>query len=123
MCTSLVQVLKGYVGDPSDNADWISSALNMVDQKDFDILGKRGSRPLELATLRLQNMRQIVTQWNKLAPPDKELITQQGGTLVFEGRDKIYSYKDKASDLGYEGAGYYIRDTSRFLHLCPQLSH
>lgn len=69
------------------------------DPKEFDFLGTRGSRPLEVATLRLQNMRQIVTKWNKLAPPDKELITQQGGTVVFEGRDKIYSYKDKASLL------------------------
>lgn len=67
--------------------------------KEFDFLGTRGSRPLEVATLRLQNMRQIVTKWNKLAPPDKELITQQGGTVVFEGRDKIYGYKDKASLL------------------------
>lgn len=88
-------VLKGYVGDPDANADWISSALSMVDNKEFDFLGTRGSRPLEVATLRLQNMRQIVTKWNKLAPPDKELITQQGGTLVFDGTDKIYSYKDK----------------------------
>lgn len=98
-----MQVLKGYVGDPEANADWISSALNMVDKKEFDILGKRGSRPLELATLRLQNMRQIVTKWNKLAPPDKELITQQGGTVVFEGREKIYSYKDKVSSSHFFG--------------------
>lgn len=88
------------MGDPEANADWISSALSMVDNKEFDILGSRGSRPLELATLRLQNMRQIVTKWNKLAPPNKELITQQGGTLVFEGREKIYDYKDKVG--GYE---------------------
>lgn len=67
----------------------------MVDNKEFDFLGTRGSRPLEVATLRLQNMRQIVTKWNKLSPPDKELITQQGGTVVFEGRNKIYGYKDK----------------------------
>lgn len=94
---SIFQVLKGYVGDPNANADWISSALSMVDNKEFDFLGTSGSRPLELATLRLQNMRQIVTKWNKLSPPDKELLTQQGGTVVFEGRNKIYSYKDKVS--------------------------
>lgn len=69
----------------------------MVDNKEFDFLGTRGSRPLEVATLRLQNMRQIVTKWNKLSPPDKELITQQGGTVVFEGRNRIYGYKDKVS--------------------------
>lgn len=44
-------------------------------------------------------MRQIVTKWNKLAPPDKELITQQGGTVVFEGRNNIYSYRDRVSLL------------------------
>lgn len=73
----------------------------MVDNKEFDFLGTQGSRPLEVATLRLQNMRQIVTKWNKLAPPNKELITQQGGTVVFEGRDTVYSYKDKARSLVY----------------------
>ncbi|CAM9256906.1 unnamed protein product [Ascophyllum nodosum] len=88
-------VLKGYTGDRDENAEWILSSLNIVDQDKFDVLGNRGSRPFELATLRLQNMRQIVTQWNRLSPPDKNLITQQGGTIVFEGRDKIFSYEDK----------------------------
>lgn len=88
-------VLKGYVGDPNANTDWISSAMTIVDNKEFEILGNKGARPLELATLRLQNMRQIVTKWNKLAPPNKELITQQGGTVVFRGREPIYSFKDK----------------------------
>lgn len=69
--------------------------MTIVDNKEFKILGSKGARPLELATLRLQNMRQIVTKWNKLAPPNKELITQQGGTVVFQGREPIYSFKDK----------------------------
>ena len=91
-------MLKGYTGDRDENAEWILSSLNIVDQDKFDVLGNRGSRPFELATLRLQNMRQIVTQWNRLSPPDKNLITQQGGTIVFEGRDKIFSYEDKARE-------------------------
>lgn len=72
--------------------------MTIVDHKDFEVLGKQGARPLELATLRLQNMRQIVTKWNKLAPPNKELITQQGGTVVFEGRAPIYFFKDKVRE-------------------------
>lgn len=99
-------MLKGYTGDPNDNSDWILSSLNIVGKKEFDVVGTRGSRPFELATLRLQNMRQIVTQWNKLSPPDKELITQQGGTIVFEGRENIYSYKDKASDSNASFLGF-----------------
>lgn len=91
----MLQVFKGYVGDSKANVEWVSSALNIVEQREFDKLGTRGSRPFELATLRLQNMRQIVTKWNDLAPPNKELITQQGGTIVFDGREAIYIFKDK----------------------------
>lgn len=90
-----MKVLRGYVGDPRANADWMSSAMSIVDNKKFDKLGQRGARPFQLATLRLQNMQQILTKWNKLAPPDKELITQQGGTLVFRGKDVVFKYKDK----------------------------
>ncbi|CAM9281282.1 unnamed protein product, partial [Choristocarpus tenellus] len=88
-------VLRGYTGDRSANADWTSTALSIVSKSEFDVLGKQGSRPFELAMLRLQNMRQILSKWNLLSPPDKELITQQGGTLVFEGNQVIYRFKDK----------------------------
>lgn len=90
-----MKVLKGYTGDRSANVEWISSAMTIANHKDFDMLGKQGARPLELATLRLQNMQQILTKWNQLSPPNKELITQQGGTVVFDGKEAIYSFKDK----------------------------
>ncbi|CAN0024828.1 unnamed protein product, partial [Discosporangium mesarthrocarpum] len=89
------RVLRGYTGDQSYNAEWMSTAMSIVSNSEFDFLGKEGSRPLELATLRLQNMRQILSKWNLLSPPDKELITQQGGTIVFEGKKAIYEFKDK----------------------------
>lgn len=73
--------------------------MTIVDNKEFNKLGTRGARPLELATLRLQNMREILTKWDKLSPPNKELITRQGGTVVFQGKDVIYSFKDKVSVL------------------------
>lgn len=37
----------------------------------------------------------IIPNWDKLAPPNKELITQQGGVLIFEGRKLIKRFDDK----------------------------
>lgn len=72
-------VLKGYVGDADADASWIASTLQMVDARRFDVLGERGARPFEVATVRLQNMREIVARWDSLSPPNKDLITWQGG--------------------------------------------
>ena len=69
--------------------------LEMVDKSRFDTLGTQGARPFEVATVRLQNMMQIQKRWQALSPPDKELITQQGGTLIFDGRDLVWRFDDK----------------------------
>ncbi len=93
-------VLKGYVGDKTADASWTSSYLNkeaggLVDRSAFDVLGTEGARPFEVATVRLQNMIKIIPNWEKLAPANKDLITQQGGCLVFEGRRLVKKWADK----------------------------
>ncbi|CAM9350351.1 unnamed protein product, partial [Phaeothamnion confervicola] len=88
-------VLRGYTGDRSANAEWVGTTLQIVDKSAFDVLGTDGARPLEVATVRLQNMAEILRKWDVLSPPNKELITQQGGTLVFDGAEVIYEYRDK----------------------------
>eukprot|EP01023_Acetabularia_acetabulum_P033697 TRINITY_DN31560_c0_g1_i4.p1 TRINITY_DN31560_c0_g1~~TRINITY_DN31560_c0_g1_i4.p1 ORF type:complete len:272 (-),score=43.94 TRINITY_DN31560_c0_g1_i4:528-1343(-) len=84
---TIQEVLRGYVGD--------SSAPQVFRQETpFDVLGKKYQRPFELATLRLQNMIGVLSNWSQLAPPNTNLLTYQGGTLVFEGEKCIWKHVD-----------------------------
>ncbi|CAM9867138.1 unnamed protein product, partial [Heterosigma akashiwo] len=56
--------------------------------------GSGRAKALELATLRLQNSMKIIEKWDVLSPINKELITQQGGTLIFKGKKVVYRYND-----------------------------
>ena len=118
---TLPSVLSGYVGNPFGKREWIESALvsntiagrfpaNAVEveggkmtQNKFDALpmgiGGWGRRPLELATLRLQNMLGISLQnWQQLRPSEEALqagvLTQLGGCALFSGKDLLYEFKD-----------------------------
>jgi AhpC/TSA antioxidant enzyme len=52
-------------------------------------------RPMELASVRLQNMMDILPSWDKLIPSNLELITQQGGTFVTnEEGNIIFEHRD-----------------------------
>lgn len=88
---TLQEVIRGYVGDreapPVFGQD---AALGRA----FNILGEGYQRPLELATLRLQNMVGVLSKWGDLAPAEKRLLTQQGGCLVFDGCDVMYRHSD-----------------------------
>jgi len=90
------EVLRGYVGDKDAENAWIYSNLRLLppDASGSEDNQKEGQKPLELASLRLQNTVQILGKWNKLLPPNKHLVTQQGGTVIFDGKNKIYQYKD-----------------------------
>ncbi|KAM3573948.1 hypothetical protein VYU27_004076 [Nannochloropsis oceanica] len=100
---TLQAVLRGYIGDKAADASWTSDYLKgrsqggqgLVDKSAFDVLGTEGARPFEVATVRLQNMISIIPNWQRLAPADKSLITQQGGSLVFEGKMLTKIYRDK----------------------------
>jgi hypothetical protein len=65
------------------------------------MVGNWGRRPLELATLRLQNMIGISLQnWDKLKPTQEELndgvLTQLGGCLVLSNsKDIKYEWRDE----------------------------
>lgn len=118
-------VLGGYFGDRSQSAQatqWIDESLRqgakkgrfptkvpqlpnmkMLDLAEVgsgvwdEVFGKEGLRPMELATLRLQNMvGGIIANWSDLAPSDDELLVQQGGTLITnsEGKATFY-FRDK----------------------------
>jgi hypothetical protein len=88
------------VGDKKTDASWTGDYLKkegqgLVDKSAFDVLGREGARPFEVATVRLQNMMAILPNWEALVPPNKQLITQQGGSLVFEGRKLVRVYRDR----------------------------
>ena len=63
-------------------------------------LGDGYLRPFELATLRLNNMIQILGNWEALAPTDSELLVQRGGVIVF-GDGKAAFRHDDQGNLGF----------------------
>jgi len=76
------EVLRGYVGDRGSDAIFFDRGWTP-----FDVLGGGYQRPFELATQRLLNMGAVLGRWSELAPAaagvEGELLTQQGGVLVF----------------------------------------
>ena len=61
--------------------------------------GKGFQRPFELATLRLRNMTEVLSNWNTYVP-DAAYLTQRGATFLFEpsadlegGRTRKLSYE------------------------------
>lgn len=43
----------------------------LVDSSRFNVVNEEGQRPFELATMRLQNMRDVLTHWRDLVPADE----------------------------------------------------
>ena len=122
---TLPSVIGGYIGNPWTPQPWIEESLiegqkkgrwpgNVIDmiengggkvdfKNKFDDLPYFGSwkrKPLELATLRLQNMIGIsLSHWDKLKPTDEELtsgiLTQLGGCLILNNEKEIlYEWRD-----------------------------
>jgi hypothetical protein len=122
---TLPSVVAGYTGNPWGEAAWIEtslavgqrqgrwpdSALHLSDGPDSNgqvvvnkfselpLVGGWGRRPLELATLRLQNMLGVsIKEWKSLAPDVERfphVLTQLGGCAVVDGSGRIkYEWRD-----------------------------
>jgi len=121
---TLPAVIGGYIGNPFRPQPWIEDALAVGQRKgrwpdnalDLDsetgdvklnkftelpLVGNWPRRPLELATLRLQNMLDIsIKNWKNLAPTEEALkegiLTQLGGCVVVDSKSGkvIYEYRD-----------------------------
>ena len=118
---TLPYVISGYLGNPWGEASWIEEALavgqrqgrwpgnalvldgdTVVENKftRLPVVGTWNRRPLELATLRLQNMVGIsIQQWGKLGPDVQtypEVLTQLGGCVVVgsDGTTTQFEWKD-----------------------------
>lgn len=120
---TLPAVIGGYIGNPFKPQPWIEDAMAVGQRKgrwpdmalilddnsdkvvtnkftELPVVGSWPRRPLELATLRLQNMLDIsIKNWKELAPNDEALnagvLTQLGGCVVCdENGEALFEWKD-----------------------------
>jgi hypothetical protein len=89
---TLAEVLRGYSGD--------RQAPPRLTMPLFNLVGQGYQRPFELATVRLQNMVEVLGRWRTYVPTDAYL-TQRGGTFLLEADDGLlYAHRD-AGILGF----------------------
>ena len=99
---TLKEVLRGYTGDPSSNQIYNShDEINLFNLfkfsgKLFDkTFGGNYLRPFELATFRLNNMLEIIQNWNDYIL-DTKYLTQRVSTFMINDQNEIiYKYISK----------------------------
>ena len=99
---TLSEVFRGYKGDRS--APQLIADKEIVNAKPlppiagsfFDVAGGSGfQRPFELATLRLRNMAEVLSNWATYVP-DPTYLTQRGGTFLFDANGVLlYEHRDR----------------------------
>ncbi|MGB3296417.1 MAG: peroxiredoxin-like family protein [Phormidesmis sp.] len=98
---TLKEVLRGYTGDKSapqliaDDEVVKAAPLPALRGETFKAAGGKGfQRPFELATLRLRNMTEVLSNW-KTYVPDATYLTYRGATFLFEADGKlVYEWRD-----------------------------
>ena len=85
---TLAEVFRGYTGD--------RSAPQRLTTPLFRLAGGEGfQRPFELASVRLQNMVEVLGRWRTYVPCD-DFITQRGGTFLLDADDSLlYVHRDR----------------------------
>ena len=85
---TLAEVFRGYSGD--------RSAAQRFDSPLFRLAGGDGfQRPFELATVRLNNMIEVLGRWRRYVPDDRWMC-QRGGTFLLEEDDSLlYEHRDR----------------------------
>jgi hypothetical protein len=99
---TLAEVWRGYRGDRQapqligDDEVIKAPPLPPLKGRFFGWAGGRGfQRPLELATLRLRNMTEVLGHWNTYVP-DAAYLTQRGGTFLFDREGTLlYEHRDR----------------------------
>ena len=104
---TIKEVLRGYLGDKNDkNLFAFDEEINigpfsLFKGKMFDIFSnKQNLRPFELATRRLMNMIEILSNWNTYVP-DSSFLTQRGATILLNEKDEVLYEFISESLLGY----------------------
>jgi len=113
MCTginsrgTIKEVLRGYFGDKyakslfSFDEEINIGPFSFLKGNMFDIFSKKKNlRPFELATRRLMNMIEILSNWN-IYVPDSSFLTQRGATIFLNEKDEILYEFISESLLGY----------------------
>ena len=113
MCTginsrgTLKEVLRGYCGDSKANRIFTSEEtikigpISLFKGKMFDIFSEKDVlRPFELATRRLMNMIEIISNWN-IYVPDPKFLTQRSATILINEEDQVLYKFISDSLLGY----------------------
>jgi hypothetical protein len=104
---TLAEVWRGYKGDLqspqliADDEIIRDTPLPSIKGSFFKLVGGSGfQRPFELATLRLKNMTEVLSNW-QIYVPNSAYLTQRGGTFLFDNRGTLlYEYRDR-SILGF----------------------
>jgi hypothetical protein len=99
---TLAEVWRGYRGDRqapqliADTEVLQAPPLPPFQGKLFRWAGGGGfQRPFELASLRLRNMGEVLSNWRTYVP-DAAYLTQRGGTFLFEiGGELCYQHRDR----------------------------
>ncbi|MEN9521535.1 MAG: hypothetical protein RLZZ381_4123 [Cyanobacteriota bacterium] len=99
---TLAEVFRGYTGDRTapqliaDEQVVEDTPLPAIKGSMFKLAGGSGfQRPFELATLRLRNMTEVLSNWNTYVP-DANYLTQRGGTFLFdEEGNLLYEHRDR----------------------------
>jgi peroxiredoxin len=100
---TLAEVFRGYKGDRqalqliADTEVIQDTPLPAIKGSLFKLAGGNGfQRPFELATLRLRNMTEVLSNW-KTYVPNSAYLTQRGATFLFDREGKIlYEHRDRA---------------------------
>ena len=98
---TLKEVFRGYTGDKSapqliaDDEVIKAKPLPALKGEVFKAAGGKGfQRPFELATLRLRNMGEVLSNW-KTYVPDAAYLTQRGATFLFApDGELLYEWRD-----------------------------
>ena len=99
---TLAEVLRGYTGDrsaPQRLADGETIQVGPLPPIQGSFFARAGGsgflRPFELATVRLQNMAEVLGHWRTYVPRD-DFLTQRGGTFLLEADDSLlYRHIDR----------------------------
>lgn len=98
---TLREVFRGYKGDRQapqlidDNEIIQATPLPAFRGSFFRLAGGGGfQRPFELATLRLRNMVEVLSNWRTYVP-NSAYLTQRGGTFLFDAQGQLlYEHRD-----------------------------
>ena len=92
---TIKEVLRGYLGDKNAKCLFLSDEVikigpfSLFNGNMFNIFSKKEIlRPFELATRRLINMIEILSNWS-IYVPDPSILTQRGATILMNENDEV----------------------------------